>query len=109
MMPPRDIVRLSDGEREHLQTLVRAGKTENRVARRATILLLADEGHNNTTIAQRGGIERHSVQRIRWRYSEQGLGSALQDAPRSGRPRVFSPSNAAPRNRHSLPTARGGR
>lgn len=90
-MPPQDIVQLNKGERDVWQHLVRAGKTENRVARRAKILLLADEGHHNTAIAQRVGVERHTVQRVRRRYGQQGLDTALHDAPRSGRPRVFSP------------------
>jgi LuxR family maltose regulon positive regulatory protein len=91
MMQPRDIVHLTENHRETLQQVVRAGKTENRVAQRARMLLLADEGENNSAIAERLGVERHTVQRIRSRYGQQGLEAALQDAPRSGRPRVFSP------------------
>lgn len=79
---------------EHLQVLqtnLRTGKTEYRVARRSTILLLRAEGVGQTEISERLGIGRNTVWRIEERYRQEGL-AALHDRPRPGRPRVFSPS-----------------
>jgi DNA-directed RNA polymerase specialized sigma24 family protein len=76
---------------EVLQTHLRSGKTEYRVARRSRILLLRAEGVRQTDIAEQLGIGRNTVWRIEERYREEGLG-ALRDHPRPGRPRVFSPS-----------------
>lgn len=76
---------------EVLQTNLRTGKTEYRVARRSRILLLRAEGVGQTDIAERLGIGRNTVWRIEERYHQEGLG-ALHDHPRPGRPRVFSPS-----------------
>jgi hypothetical protein len=36
--------------------------------------------------------ERTTVWRVCQRYQDEGLSAALYDAPRSGRPRVFSPA-----------------
>jgi hypothetical protein len=37
-------------------------------------------------------LERTTVWRVCQRYQDDGLSAALYDAPRSGRPRFFSPT-----------------
>ena len=84
--------RLSDARRARLEELVRAGSTPQALAFRCRLILraaAADEP-SNLQIAAEFHCDRHTVATWRHRYLAQGL-SGLQDAPRSGRPRSFSP------------------
>lgn len=78
-------VALSEEARERLEKLSRGRSVEVRVAERATIVLLAAEGLENTEIAERLGVRRHTVGKWRTRFIEGGEEAILQDAPRSGR------------------------
>jgi len=103
---------LSVEERQQIEARLRAGKTQQRVAKRAAAILLADEGMNNQEIADALATTRHWVQKWRKRFAQyeekpQPPGQeadllarvqALDDLPRSGRPPVFSPSGP-PRGR----------
>ena len=77
---------------DKLQSLVRAGSTPQALALRCRIVLRAaqDDNSSNQDIAAELGCDRHTVGQWRERFAEQGL-AGLQDAPRSGRPRKFSP------------------
>jgi hypothetical protein len=57
---------------------------------RAKMLLLAAEGWTNDAIARRLATRREVVSLWRKRFFERRL-AGLEDAPRSGRPRAFSP------------------
>lgn len=92
---PRSFARrfiLSNALREQLETLVRAGSTPQALAFRSRIILRAaqDDRPTNLRIAEEFACNRHTVGLWRERFIEQGI-SGLQDAPRSGRPRTFSP------------------
>lgn len=76
---------------EILQQNLRTGKTEYRTAKRSQILLLRHEGICQTDVAERLGCGRNTVWRTEQRYRAEQL-SALEDRPRPGRPRKFSPS-----------------
>lgn len=76
-----------------LHALVCRGKTEQRVAHRARILLTMHAREPVETVAEQGACDRVTVWRVCRRYEERGL-EALYDAPRSGRPRALSPSTA---------------
>jgi len=78
---------------EILRTVVRDGHTEQRVAQRARILLLRAEGLRVEEIATRVDKDTSTVWRVCDRYRQRGT-EAIYDAPRAGRPRVFSPSGA---------------
>lgn len=83
-------------EAEHievLQAVMRDGRVEQRVARRARMLLLRANGERVETVAERVDQDRSTVLRVCKRYVERGV-EAIYDAPRSGRRRVFSPSGA---------------
>jgi predicted ArsR family transcriptional regulator len=67
------------------------GKVEFRTAKRARILLLRSEGMWPREVAERVGVNASTVFRACERYEQGGLVTALMDAPRSGRPRRFSP------------------
>jgi transposase len=57
---------------------------------RAKMILLAAEGWSNDAIARSLRTPREVVSLWRKRFFEQRL-AGLEDQPRSGRPRVFSP------------------
>lgn len=78
--------------RTHLETLVRARSTPQALVFRCRIVLRAAAADNpsNQDIAAELGCDRHTIGQWRERFVAKGL-AGLQDAPRSGRPRSFSP------------------
>jgi len=50
------------------------------------MLLMADEGHSDDYIAEALQVAKSTVARIRGRYCQEGLQSALMEKPRSGAP-----------------------
>lgn len=89
--PPRRI-QLSAEDATHLERLVRDGRTEQRIARRARILLaMADPSTVVEQLAAHVEQRRETIWHVCRRYEEVGL-KAIEDAPRQGRPRAFSPS-----------------
>lgn len=85
-------VKLSEQVRGQLEILRRARSTPQALVLRCRIVLLAAEpdGPSNQQIAEQLGCERHTVAKWRERFVASGL-DGLQDKPRSGRPRSFSP------------------
>jgi hypothetical protein len=102
---------LKAADRRQLEQLTRDGQVLQRVARRAQALLALDRGERIVEIVHWTGVERTSLWYLWQRYQQWGM-AALFDAPRSGRPRVFSPA-AAGRDRtpgvHRAPSLRGAR
>ena len=84
---------LSQSQRQDLLRLVRAHCTPQALVRRARIVLRAADSDQptNLQIAQEVGCSNDTVGYWRRRFAQGGIPS-LQDAPRSGRPPVFSPS-----------------
>ncbi len=75
-----------------LRDLLRDGRTPLKVARRAQILLgRMNAAQRIGSLGEKVEQDRTTIWRVCWRYREGGLDAALYDAPRSGRPRVFSP------------------
>jgi hypothetical protein len=89
-------VTLADNERSQLESLVRAHSTPQALVLRCRVILraAAPDYPSNLQVAQELHCNRHTVGRWRSRYCVQGL-SGLQDAPRPGRPRRFSPRRAS--------------
>ncbi len=92
----RYVVRLSDEEREQLNTLINAGKHQARKLLKARILLKADasaagEGWSDREIAAALDTSVDTVARTRQELVEDGLEAALtrKHSPRSARPRIF--------------------
>ena len=81
-------VEISDEERAELEHRVRAHTTPQRMVRRCRIILLAADGMPNRQIAPLVGIKEHYVGQWRRRFERDRL-AGLDDAPRSGRPRVY--------------------
>jgi hypothetical protein len=76
----------------HLESLVRAHSTPQALVFRCRLILrtAAPDRPSNLQVAQDLHCNRPTVGRGRRRYLAQGL-RGLQDAPRPGRPRRFSP------------------
>jgi hypothetical protein len=85
-------VSLTSDDHARLESLVRAHSTPQALSFRCQLLLrmAAPDHPSNVQVATELACERHTVGRWRRRYLAQGL-TGLQDAPRSGRPRRFSP------------------
>jgi hypothetical protein len=85
-------VMLTDEARTQLESLARAHSTPQALAFRCRLILrVAAPAHPpNRRVATEMHCDRHTVGLWRSRYLEQGL-AGLQDAPRPGRPRHFSP------------------
>jgi transposase len=79
-------VRLKEQEREELNQYIRHGKSSARSLTRARMLLLADEGQSDAEIIDALKVSRTTIVRIRRRYCDGGLESALNEKPRSGAP-----------------------
>ena len=84
-MAAKYIVNLSDQERASLWQITSKGKTTGRTLKRAQILLLADEGHPDETIANMLKVGESTVHRTRQRCVEEGVELALKERPRKGR------------------------
>lgn len=82
---------VDDNQRRRLQGLVGSGKTPQKVALRAHIVLLAGRGRPNHAIAKELGIARPTVLLWRKRFASQGVPGILKDAPRPGRRKAISP------------------
>src|SRR3954451_12836568 len=86
---PFEVV-LSEGEERELVRRARQQTRAYREVTRAKIVLLAADGLDNAEIARRLDTTREAVSRWRKRFHEERL-QGLEDRPRSGRPRRFSP------------------
>lgn len=79
-------VKLSDEERDYLEGLISRGTTAARKATHARILLHADEGSDagyfrDKDIAEVLQVGRVTVERVRKRFVEEGLESAINPKP----------------------------
>ncbi len=81
------VVDLSKDEKQRLEELTTRGKSGARKIRRAHILLLADEGLIDEEIARAMNAAVSTVERIRKRFVEEGLETALSERPRPGQRR----------------------
>jgi transposase len=90
--PFASAVVLTPNDRESLDALVRARSTPQALVLRCRVILNAarPDQPTNQQVADDLGCNRHTVGRWRERFVADGL-AGLQDAPRSGRPRSFSP------------------
>ena len=91
--PPHSI-ELPEDDRLYLESLVRDGRTEQRVARRARILLaMARQETVVRDLAERLGQARNTIWSLCRRYEQAGV-EAVCSAPRSGRPWEIPPLGA---------------
>jgi transposase len=81
------LVALAPEQRAALLALTRRGACKARQLQRALVLLAADEGQTDAVIAERVRVHAVTVERIRRRWGEEGLTTALADRPRPGQAR----------------------
>jgi CRP-like cAMP-binding protein len=83
-------VTLSAAERDELTALISQGKAAARKLAHARILLQVDESEagvvsTDEQVAQALNLSRRTVERVRERFVEQGLGAALLPKPSTRR------------------------
>lgn len=84
------IVRVAAEAREKLLSWRRATKTPLGLGRRAWAVLLLAEGLSYAATSRQVGMRERHVRKWAQRFLRAGP-AGLRDAPRSGRPPVFSP------------------
>jgi transposase len=82
-------VQLSDEEQRTARRLTATGKRSARTIKRAAILLMAHAGQRDEAIQAALHTSLSTIHRIRKRYVEAGLESAVAEKPRPGRPVAF--------------------
>ena len=89
-------VTLAGAEQSRLESLIRAHSTPQALALRCRVILraAAPDHPSNLQVATELQCNRHTVGRWRRRYLPDGR-HGLQEAPRPGRPRRFSPRRAS--------------
>ena len=83
-------VDLSEAERAELEALLRGGRHAARTLKRAQILLAADAGMPDETMAQSLGVGSSTVYRTKRRFVEGNLKRALSEEPRPGAKRKLT-------------------
>src|SRR5215216_2277639 len=83
-------VELSEAERAELQAMLSGGKQAARKLKRAQILLAADAGVPDETIAESIAVGGSTVYRTKRRFVEGNLERALSEEPRPGAARKLS-------------------
>lgn len=84
-------ITLSDEERQRLEAVATSYTSPYCDVMRAKVVLLAEQGRQNKQIADYLHLPRQIVSKWRKRFFEERF-PGLQDRPRRGRPRSFSPS-----------------
>jgi transposase len=88
-------INLEEKEVQYLKDFVKKGQKDARELTRARILLLANKDKMDTEIVELLDVGRNTVGRIKKRYLEEGLQSALEDKPRTGQPIKYSEKHVA--------------
>ncbi|HVQ52646.1 MAG TPA: IS630 family transposase [Mycobacterium sp.] len=88
------IVVVTAVEESVLSARARSSTSAHRDVIRARIVLAAAQGVPNSSIAAEWGLHVDTVRKWRRRFATEGL-PGLDDLPRSGRPRVFTPIQMA--------------
>lgn len=80
---------IPEPDRQILQAWIRGGNTQQKLVRRARIVLLAQSGLGPVEIGRLAGVTRLTAALWRDRYLEEGL-AALEDLPGRGRPSTLA-------------------
>lgn len=82
-------IELGDEDRTTLNMWVNSGRTEQRLAKRAKVILCSFEGMTIDEVAATTGLTRKSCSKWRKRFVEMGI-AGLLDKPGRGRPKLYS-------------------
>ena len=80
------IIELEEEELQYLRNFVKKGNRDARELTRARILLLANKNRSDADIVEILDVGRNTVGRVKKRYVEEGLQTALEDKTRTGQP-----------------------
>ena len=98
-------IELTEVERNRLVRIAESQRSEVRLVRRASIVLLCADGLDNQTIGEILGVDRIAVGRWRERYAAGGWAAIEQDLPRGGRTPVVDRAELLRLTTQSLPEA----
>lgn len=85
-MPQKQVVQLSDGDRQQLRLLLRKGTASARCLTRVRILLEADEQLTDTEIAEQLDVSLSLVYDVRRRWVHDGWPAAIRRQTQPPRP-----------------------
>jgi putative transposase len=88
-MAKRIKINLNSVELLELQTIVRSTKVEKRLSERAKIILCWYSGYSYVETQSKLGLSQVIINKWRRRYIEHGV-DGLRDAPRSGKPPIYT-------------------
>lgn len=91
MFTPAKALHVDESQRKRLEFLARCGRTPQKIALRARIILAAGEGQPNHAIAQQLGVSRPTVLLWRKRFVRHGVPGIMREASRPGRRKAVSP------------------
>jgi len=86
-------IKLTKGQRERLEGLLKDKDVVPRQRVRAQVLLLSDSGWKRDDITEATGASTTKITRVRRRFRERGLDAALTEDERSGVPAKISASD----------------
>jgi transposase len=89
MIPKATVIRLDRKTRSELEGWLRASTTEQRMVRRARIVLLAADGWASRAIARKIGVMTGVVSVWRTRFAASGI-DGLKDKPRPGAKPIYT-------------------
>jgi transposase len=89
------VIHLQPTERDKLSKLVRNGKIQADVVKRAYMLLHSDSGMSDVAIAAFLMCSEDTVRRARVRFLTEGLHAALEDQPHPGQAPLLSSQQEA--------------
>ncbi len=89
MVPKATVIRLDRKTRSELEGWLRAATTEQRMVRRARIVLLAADGWASRAIARKVGVMTGVVSVWRTRFAASGI-DGLKDKPRPGAKPIYT-------------------
>lgn len=89
-MQKKHTIKLSARQRHQLKNITTKGRHNARVIKRAQVLLASHNGSKDADIAAQVGVSVRTVERVRQRYTTDGLDRALYDAPRPGAKRKLT-------------------
>src|SRR2546423_8187907 len=92
MFAPAAALSLDQVQRQLLESLLRAGSTPQRVARKCQVVLLASEGLSNSAIAQQMGVSRPTVIATRAAFARGGVEAIRQKQKRKRSRRGLKPA-----------------
>lgn len=94
-MNKKKVFKLQVSDADYLESFIKKGKKNAREIERGYILLALDKGKTQQDIMDFYNVGRTSIWRLKSKYEEEGLESALKDLPRSGQPSKYKDKEEA--------------